>query len=194
MVKIKLVKGIPKWLQEEPNRHKRELIKENAYAYLEQIVLSIGPLGKTKEYVEEYIVALGKLDKDFNTIKKEFIKTTFKVIEYIYTQLKNNIRKINKEVDDGKILPYSPPSETKFTKEIEAEQLVTKIPSQVAEQEQEANDEVQEKENDSKSSNGADSSIVSISSQISEKSKIIKKKKKYNVYTYLHDHAKKYPK
>ena len=109
MVKIKLVHGVPKWIQEEPSKTKKKLIKEQVYSYLENLVLTKGPLGKTKELIPDYISLLGKLDKDFKEIQPHHIKTTYKLVEALYNELKNNARKIEKEVKAGKILPYSPP-------------------------------------------------------------------------------------
>ena len=109
MVKIKLVHGVPKWIQEEPSKAKKKLIKEQVYSYLENLVLTKGPLGKTKELIPDFISLLGKLDKEFKIIQQDHIKTTYKLVEAIYNELKNNARKIEKEIKAGKILPYSPP-------------------------------------------------------------------------------------
>lgn len=117
MVKIKLVPGVPKWLQEEPTKTKKKLIKEQVYGYLENIVLTKGPLGKTKELIPDFISLLGKLDKDFKVILPDHIKTTYKLIEAIYNELKNNARKLEKEVKAGKIMAYSPPEPVTITPE-----------------------------------------------------------------------------
>ena len=110
MVKIKLVPGVPKFIQEDPNKNRKKLIKEQVYGYLENRVLTKGPLGKTKELIPDFISLLGKHDKGFKEIKLDHIKTTHKLIEAIYNELKNNARKIEKEIKAGKILPYSPPA------------------------------------------------------------------------------------
>ena len=70
MAKYKLVPGIPKWIQEDPTKSKKKLIKGNAYRFLENIVLTKGPLKSTMELLPEYITFLGDSDADFKNIKQ----------------------------------------------------------------------------------------------------------------------------
>ena len=132
MVKVRMVPGVPKWIQEEPSKGKKKLIKEKVYGYLENLVLTKGPLGKTKELIPGFIPLLGQHDSDFKEMNLEHIKTTYKVIEAIYNELKNNARKIEKEIKAGRVIPYAPPDVAEVPQPKDENEAAQKAPPQPA--------------------------------------------------------------
>ena len=76
--------GIPKWIQEDPSKSKKKLIKAKSYDYLENLVLTKGSLGSTKDLLPEFIDFLGNTDDDFKNVRSSNIKTTYRCIEVIY--------------------------------------------------------------------------------------------------------------
>ena len=107
MVKTKFTPGVPKWLHEKPTDSKRKLIKDKAYAYLSALALEGQSLQSSTERIPGYIQYLTDFDSDFGKIKPGHMKTTYGFIEELRVQIKNSITKINKEVKDGKLIPYS---------------------------------------------------------------------------------------
>ena len=104
-------KSLPKnlkFLSKKPSTAIYNLSKKEAYPYLEKLVLTKGPLGKTKDLLPGYVTHLSSSDKTVGEIPPEEIKTANKFIESIYYDLKNAAAKVKKEIKDKHIIPHDP--------------------------------------------------------------------------------------
>ena len=99
---------ILKFLNADPGKTLKGYIKNGAYPYLKNKLLTKGPLGKTREELPGFIRSLEDDDARFGKIEQNQMKTTYILINVIYNEVKNNLRKIEKEVTDGKLIPADP--------------------------------------------------------------------------------------
>ena len=158
---------------------------------MENLVLTKGPLDKTKELIPDFVTLLGQHDPDFKEVKSEHLKTTFKLIETIYNELKNNARKIEKEIQAGRILPYSPPEVHEIPQPKSEKEPSLHAPPKSADGAVVAKEESVKLVPSSRTSSEIEPESSSSGTKLKSKSKRIKKD---SVVKYLENHARKYPK
>ena len=71
MPKGKTLPSTLKFLTKKPSNTIYNLSKKEAYPYIQNLVLTIGPLGKTKDLLPGYVSHLNKSDETFDKIPPE---------------------------------------------------------------------------------------------------------------------------
>ena len=108
MVNRKSTAPAPAWLKQPPSNTELKLIKNKSYDYLKDLAVSGAPLESSTAEIPDYLQHLGDWNTKFADIKAAHIKTTFKFIEVIRTEIRHQIDKIHKEIDDGEIVVLKP--------------------------------------------------------------------------------------
>ena len=80
------------------------LIKRESYGYLITLSENGEVLKSSTERISGFIERLEKYDADFKKIKPSIRKTTYAFNEAIRIHLKNQITKINKELDEADLV------------------------------------------------------------------------------------------
>lgn len=107
MVKTKSTVTVPKWIKESPSEEHRKLMKTYAYKHLRAIALRGENFLTATAEIPDFIKLLAQKNPKFTEIKQVHLKTTNKLIEAIRQELRHQIDRIEKEVEDGDLV-YTP--------------------------------------------------------------------------------------